>query len=337
MFSTRLAPTAARRLLTLRSAARATAIQRPSAALSSRPAAALLSSSFPAVRSFSSSAPSPPTPVGGSGGAPPQPHPPAALTEDMALGIQSATRLLLKHGIGHQRLTELAQSKTLGDTDTLVSRWQQMMEAFLGTQVHLLAGMGYEPNERGLAFYNQQLAMLMQGLAPDKQEELRVSSRDTWREVLSTAFAIPMEEIRDRELSIVDARNIMHKVSTKMQEQGILDKVAERCRTVDGGNARNDMAEIQVKHTIVQDVLVNDVYLGGSPTFAEECGFGTGERGYVFMQCVMAEHQSDPLVAQYVSAGMMKVLGAAGLDPATLQAAMQKVAEANQVEEGKSG
>lgn len=71
-------------------------------------------------------------------------------------------------------------------------------------------------------------------------------------------------------------------------------------------------------------VLVGEIYLGGdSPTLVEDCGFGSGEQGYVRMQCVMAEHQNDPLVAQYIGTAMMKLLTAAGLDMNSLQQATQ--------------
>jgi predicted Fe-Mo cluster-binding NifX family protein len=53
----------------------------------------------------------------------------------------------------------------------------------------------------------------------------------------------------------------------------------------------------------------------------EECGFESGEKGYVFMQCVMAEHQTDPLIGKYIGSAMMKVLQSAGVD---LSAAMQQ-------------
>lgn len=250
----------------------------------------------------------------------------------MAIGVQDATTLFLKHGLGKRRLDEIAKAAGQGP-DTIVSRWQRMMEAFLGTQVHVLAGLGYPPNEQGIGLYNQQLALLMQGCDPDTQEKLRIAGRDTWRSVLSTAFDIPPKEIEEAELSIVDARNVMHKVSQKMQEPAILETIEKKCGSVESptnSGATMTPAELQLKHTIVQDVLVNQVYLGGDPTLVSDCGFGDGERGYVFMQCVMAEHQSDPLVSQYIGGAMMQVLKSAGLDAATLQ----KMAEAEAAAKG---
>ena len=91
-------------------------------------------------------------------------------------------------------------------------------------------------------------------------------------------------------------------------------------------NAHNTETDAQVdvtrRHQIVQEVLVNTVYLGGSPSLVEECGFGPGEAGYVKLQCVMSEHQADPLIAQYVGSATMKLLEAAGIDLATMQRAM---------------
>ena len=37
-------------------------------------------------------------------------------------------------------------------------------------------------------------------------------------------------------------------------------------------------------------------------------------KGYAMMQCRIAEHQSDPLIAQYVGKAMMGVLKAGGMD-----------------------
>lgn len=209
-----------------------------------------------------------------------------------------------------------------------------MMECFIGTQVHVLAGLGYSPDEHGIALYNQQLAHLMTTLDPDTQEAVRVKGRDTWRCVLSSAFDIPLKEIEESELSIVDARNVMHKVSQKMMEKEILDVIGKKCDAVEGpesGSATMTPAEMQMRHTIVQEALINHVYLGGEPSLVSECGFGEGERAYIFMQLVMSEHQADPLVSQYVSTAMVEILKAAGLDPATLQkiANDQKAAKPN--------
>jgi len=81
--------------------------------------------------------------------------------------------------------------------------------------------------------------------------------------------------------------------------------------------------EMASKHNVVQEVLVNDVYMSGNPSLVEECGFGEGDAGYVRMQCIMSEHQGDPLIAQYISTGMMKVLTSAGLDMGAIQKAAQ--------------
>lgn len=91
-------------------------------------------------RHFSTAPPAPP---------PPLPiRPPFSLTKEMAVGIQNATELFIHHGVGMQRLQDIA--KESGDSKTLVHRWQRMMEAYLGTQVHVLSGVGYQPNESGL-------------------------------------------------------------------------------------------------------------------------------------------------------------------------------------------
>jgi hypothetical protein len=80
--------------------------------------------------------------------------------------------------------------------------------------------------------------------------------------------------------------------------------------------------EMGMKHQIIQDIVVNQVYLGGTATSAlssslslvEELGFGRGEEGYARMQYVMAYYENDPLCSQYTSSAMIKIWRAAGLD-----------------------
>eukprot|EP00560_Eucampia_antarctica_P007864 CAMPEP_0197824916 /NCGR_PEP_ID=MMETSP1437-20131217/2101_1 /TAXON_ID=49252 ORGANISM="Eucampia antarctica, Strain CCMP1452" /NCGR_SAMPLE_ID=MMETSP1437 /ASSEMBLY_ACC=CAM_ASM_001096 /LENGTH=270 /DNA_ID=CAMNT_0043424723 /DNA_START=170 /DNA_END=982 /DNA_ORIENTATION=+ len=243
--------------------------------------------------------------------------PPAVLTEEMAFGIQDSTKLFIRHGLGMQRLKNISNESV--DSKTLVPRWQMMMEAFIGTQLHVLAGMGYPTDEKGLGLYNQQLGMLMHNAKPDIQERLRVSGRDIWRDVLSKAFDVSLEDIATKELGVVEARNVMHKVAEKMQQPEILEIVAKKCAAIEPTD--NPSTDIAQKHNVVQEVLVNEVYLGKEPTLVSECGFGKGEKGYVFMQCVMAEHQNDTLVAQYIGSAMMRLLQSAGIDMAAAQRA----------------
>jgi hypothetical protein len=72
--------------------------------------------------------------------------------------------------------------------------------------------------------------------------------------------------------------------------------------------------EMGMKHQIIQDIVVNQVYLGGGPSLVEELGFGSGEQGYARMQYVMAYYENDPLCSQYTSSAMIKIWRAAGLD-----------------------
>jgi hypothetical protein len=65
-----------------------------------------------------------------------------------------------------------------------------------------------------------------------------------------------------------------------------------------------------------------------APVRVEDCGFGAGTEGYVWMQMTMAEHQNDPLVAQYIGTAMMQILQVAGLDAAVQQQAAQAAADA---------
>jgi len=228
----------------------------------------------------------------------------------MADGIQQSNRLILQHGIGKQRLVALAEDPST----PITAKWQRMMEVYLGTQLHVLASLGYDANEQGIMDYTRQLSSFVSSCDSELQEKFRRHGRETWRDMLATTFDLRQLIAADGEdeLSIVDARNIMHKVSTKLIEPSVLNLVAEKCAKVDSGG---DMeAEISMKHQIIQDVVVNNVYLNGSPSLIEELGFGSGDRGYAYMQYRMAFYENDPLCVQYTTSAMTKIWKAAGLD-----------------------
>lgn len=252
------------------------------------------------------------------------PSPPKSITKDIAMGVQEATSMYLHHGAGRQLLDAIAKDAGQGPS-TLVKRWQKMMEAFLSTQLHVLVGLGYPSNENGIALYNQQLGDFMSSCDPKIQEELRLASRDSWRHVLMTSFALSMDQLNDKETgiakewTIVEAREMMHKVATRMQEPDILESIAKRASSLVVSDTNNAVEDATKRHAIIQDVLVNQVYLGDNPSLVSQCGFGDGEEGYVLMQCVMAEYQQDPLVTQYIGLAMTKIMQSAGLDLTALQ------------------
>jgi hypothetical protein len=275
--------------------------------------------------------------------------PPESLTIETILASQEVMKFYILHGIGKYKLEQIANSTaTAADSSSsLVERWQRMIAIYLETQCRTISLMGYPPDEYGIAQYTQQLQQVMTLSSPLEQEKVRLAGRDTYRLVLSSAFAttVPnlMKEYNGKkdgrggggELSIVDARNIMHKVSLRMLEKDILEKVSQRCAATSDSDSdsnttsslteeeHNLQLEFARKHTIVQEVMVTDVYLSSSsssdsssskPSLVEECGFGTGEAGYVRLQYALAEHQGDPLITQYVGTAIMQLLQAAGID-----------------------
>jgi len=231
---------------------------------------------------------------------------------EMAKGIQTANHLILKYGVGKQRLQLLSKESEL----PLVVKWQRMMEIYLGAQLHVVAALGYETNEQGIMMYTQQLAQFVGTKCdPMIQDEFRASGRVTWRDMLVIAFDLDQDTIAEKygnELSIVDARNIAHKVASALIEPNILDEVATRVGQLPPQS--DPQMEMGMKHSIIQDVVVNKVYLGGETPLTEELGFGSGPKGYALMQYVMAYHETDPLCMQYTSSSMTKIWKAAGLD-----------------------
>lgn len=88
------------------------------------------------------------------------------------------------------------------------------------TQVHVIGSIGYNANEQGLSKYAQDLQSCLQKADLDVQKVLTDIRRDTWREMVAVAFALDVADIPT--LSIVDARNHMHKVASKMMEPSVL-------------------------------------------------------------------------------------------------------------------
>lgn len=105
------------------------------------------------------------------------------------------------------------------------------------TQVHVIGSIGYTANEQGLSKYAQDLQACLQKADPDVQKVLTDIRRDTWREMVATAFTLDVADIPT--LSIVDARNHMHKVASKMMEPNVLLEIQTQASKV------NRKSEIQ--------------------------------------------------------------------------------------------
>ena len=103
----------------------------------------------------------------------------------------------------------------------------------------------------------------------------------------------------------------MHKISSKMMEPDLLLKIQQLTAKVQGAD---ENALLQEKHSILQATILTDVYMCGSPSLVEESGFGSGASGYAKLQCAMTDHEGDPLMAEYASTAMLKLLKAAGID-----------------------
>lgn len=262
-----------------------------------------------------------------------QPSPPAEITQEMAVGILETTQFFIRHGISHQRLKKIAatptapesSSSSLTNTDsggakTILQKWQEMMEIFLTTQVHVISGLGYPSNEQGLTQYAKDLLKCIESLHGDEtmQQLLQEIRRDTWREIVSLAFDLNPDHIPT--LSLVDARNLMHKVASRMIEPDVLLEIQQRVSILSDPDAEMEIAK---RHAVLQDIIVNRVYLGGKPhSIVDDFNqlFDTNNRspspdkGYATMQCSMSDFEGDPLIAQYANSAMMKIWAAAGLD-----------------------
>ena len=208
-----------------------------------------------------------------------QPKSPNELNLEMTKGIQSTNLLFIRHGVGKQRLQALANDPSL----SLTMKWQYMMETYLTCQLHVVSGLGFTADEKGLMEFTSKLGTFISSCSPSVQEEFRTVGRDTWREMLSIAFELDdiiLEKFHD-ELSIVDARNIMHQVASQLVEPKMLEMVATKCSQLP--HEPDTDKELAMKHHIIQDVVVNQVYLGGDDPnnkgLVETLGFGSGPKG----------------------------------------------------------
>jgi len=235
---------------------------------------------------------------------------PENLSVEMAEGIADATQFYIRYGVANQRLKALAADETL----PAVLKWQKLMEIYLHAQVHVIGGLGYAADEEGLTKFAQDLAQCVGQADPDMQALYSSVRRDTWRELVATAFGIDVDEIPS--ISIVDARNLMHKVSFKMVDPKVLLEIQTDAAKISDPDPQMEVAK---KHQILQHVIVEKVYLGGNPSIVEEGGFGSGAAGYAKLQCAMSDYEGDPIISQYAAAAMIKVWEAAGLDLSDIQ------------------
>jgi hypothetical protein len=113
----------------------------------------------------------------------------------------------------------------------------------------------------------------------------------------------------------VEARDIMYEMSRRMAEPSFLSMVETECHSI----LPTDMNQ---KHTRIQELLISQVYLapdGGAREILSRFDKTNGHNAYVILQSLMAEHQSDPLISQYVGQAMMNVLEKAGLNMQQIQ------------------
>jgi len=233
-----------------------------------------------------------------------KPKAPDELTTDMAEGIVESTRFYCRYGISNQRFHILATEDL-----SIQDRWSKMMEIYLQTQAHVIAGLGYPPNDEGLQTYAHHLHACINKTDMTMRELFMDIRRETWREIVATTFQIDPGEIPS--LNIEEARNLTHKISSKMIEPDTLLVIQHKTAKIQNEDKQREIAD---KHAVMQEILVHYVYLGGSPSLVEEGGFGSGAAGYAKLQCALTDHEGDPLMTEYSASAMVKLLDAAGID-----------------------
>lgn len=146
----------------------------------------------------------------------------------MAAGIMQTMQFFLRHGVAAQRLRNIAVQDDL----VTVQKWQLMMEVFFLTQVSVIAALGYPATEKGLAIFIHHLSTCMNEIDETMQNLLQDVRRETWREVVAMTFLLKVEEIPS--LKIVEARDLMHKIASRMTRPDILEKIETQVAAIEG-------------------------------------------------------------------------------------------------------
>ena len=237
-----------------------------------------------------------------------QAQPPAnGVNLEMAMALQQTMQAYMEYGVSAQRL-ELLQKQT---NMPVVQKWQMMMEIYFTTQLHIVTGFGYPTDENGLMAYMRDFSKFLDDTQDEQvQLTIRLGRREAWRTLVAKAFDIDTDTIP--EMSIVDARNYMHQVASKMQSPEILLQIQQSVSRI--SHPEDEGIELQMKHAALQDIIVNQVYLGGDNSIVELAKCGPGPQGYAKFQCALGDFEGDPLIAEYTMSAMKKMLEAAGLE-----------------------
>ncbi len=83
-----------------------------------------------------------------------QTPPLSSLTADAGLGAQDAMRFFIQHGLGKGKLSAIASDSS---SAPLVERWQRMISTYLKAQCHVIALLGYRPDEIRISMYAQHM------------------------------------------------------------------------------------------------------------------------------------------------------------------------------------
>ena len=233
---------------------------------------------------------------------------PERLTAEMLQTINDCMELYLSMGVAHYRLVQLSQQAD-GGTMSVVERWQKMMEIFFTAQLHIISNLGYAMNEMGLQHYAKHTQDFFDNLSDETQEiHFKTARQEIWRKLVSTSFDFNIRDVP--QLTVVEARNHMHLVTSKMCSPDILLLIQKKVGRITHPDDVNQ--EAIAKHNALQKILVEDVYLGSK--VLSDMGFENGGRGYAIFQCAISDFEGDPLIQQYQAAAMKKVWEAAGLD-----------------------
>lgn len=215
-----------------------------------------------------------------------------------AIGVAETCLLYLDHGHPGRLLDDVQQSASRGAS--VATRWRELNQVLVQTQVHAVVPFGYAPDASGLQQYYQNVAQEV--FKPERSDEVAELLRlngEIWDTMLQRGFAVKRVEF-----SVEQARHVASRVAGAMQNPDLLARVEVEHKS----NWSNLTAPEE--QTELMDQLCEflkpcwDEGVGA----ASVSGLGDGDDGWVQLQAAINEYaQSDLIVAQTVQMGLQAV------------------------------
>ena len=225
-------------------------------------------------------------------------HSPLPFTMPQAIGVAETCLLYLDHGHPGRLLDDVQNSSSNGAS--VATRWRELNQVLVQTQVHAVVPFGYAPDASGLQQYYQSVAqqVFMPERSDDVVELLRLNG-EIWDTMLQRGFGLK------RVVFDVDqARHVASRVAGGMQDPELLARIEKEHES---NWSKLTSAEEQTELMDQLCDFLKPCWIAALGA-ASVPGLGEGDDGWVQLQAAINEHaQADLMVAQTVQMGLQAV------------------------------